>query len=232
MLSNRTQLAAENLALRQQLAVLQRSCKRPRLRQRDRTFWVCLARLWKNWASYLVIVKPETVIRWHRQGFKLYWRWKSRKTGRPKVDPAIQHLIRRMSKENPTWGAPRIQSGEAPRYLLSDRDTIYAETFRRRIAGMRINEVIIWPRSPWQNPYAERVIGSIRRECLDHVIVLGEDHLHRILTQYVRYYNGSRTHLSLRRNAPLPREVESRNQGRAVAIPQVGGLHHRYARAA
>ena len=121
---------------------------------------------------------------------------------------------------------------QAPRYLLRDRDSIFAEPFRRRTAGIGINDVIISPRSPWQNPYAERVIGSIRRECLDHVIVLGEDHLHRILTEYVSYDNGSRTHLSLERNSPLPREVEPPYRGKAVAIPQVGGLHHRYTRAA
>jgi len=279
----------------------------------------------EGWQSALLVVKPETIIKWHRQGFRLYWRWKSRRTGRPKVDSEIQHLIRRMSKQNPTWGAPRIQSelrllgydvaastvarymvrqskppsqtwraflknhmaqtaaidfftvptatfrilfcfivlkherrqlihfnvtahptaawttrqiieapayDQAPKYLVRDRDSIFTEAFRRRITGMGIEEVIISPRSPWQNPYAERVIGSIRRECLDHVIVLGEDHLHRILTAYVSYYNGSRTHLSLERNEPLPREVEPLDRGKVVAVPQVGGLHHRYTRAA
>ena len=112
LFASRAGLAAENLALRQQLVVLQRSVRRPRLRRRDRVFWVWLSRLWARWRSCLVIVKPETVIRWHRQGFKLVWRWKSRKTrpGRPRVEAEIRRLIRRMSRENPTWGAPRIQS--------------------------------------------------------------------------------------------------------------------------
>jgi hypothetical protein len=111
-LTPRLSLAAENLALRQQLAILRQSAKRRRLRPRDRMFWVWLSCLWPGWRSVLVIVKPETVIRWHRRGFKVYWRWKSRaaKVGRPKIDLEIRDLIRRMSRENPTWGAPRIQS--------------------------------------------------------------------------------------------------------------------------
>ncbi len=107
----RAVIAAENLALRQQLGVLCRSAKRPRLRQGDRVFWVWLSRLWADWQSSLAIVKPETVIRWHHQGFRLYWRWKSRKkTGRPPISAEVRDLIRRMSRENPTWGVPRIQS--------------------------------------------------------------------------------------------------------------------------
>ena len=104
-------LAAENLALRQQLAVLEHKSKRPRLRKRDRIFWVWLSRLWSGWRTVLVIVQPDTVVRWHQQGFKLYWRWKSRaKSGRPRVEVEIRKLIRRMCRENPTWGAPRIHS--------------------------------------------------------------------------------------------------------------------------
>ena len=97
---------------------------------------------------------------------------------------------------------------------------------------MGIEEVVISPRSPWQNPYEERVIGSIRRDCLDHVIVLGERHLYQILREYVEYYNGSRSHLSLDGNSPIPREVEPPSRGRVVALPYLGGLHHRYTRAA
>jgi len=276
---SRAALAAENLALRQQLAVLQRSARRPRLRRCDRVFWVWLSRIWRNWRSVLLIVRPGTVVRWHRQGFRLYWRWKSRrrKTGRPKVKKEIRELIRRMCRENPTWGAPRMQSelhllgydvaestvakymrrrgkppsqtwrtflenhvediaavdfftvptatfrvlycfvvlcherrrvvhlgvtanptaawtaqqvieafpyDEAPRFLIRDRDSIYGEFFKRRVKGMGIEEVVIAPQSPWQNPYVERLIGSIRRECLDHVIVLAEAHLRRILSEY------------------------------------------------
>jgi len=110
---DRAALAAENLALRQQLAVQQRSGKRPRLRRRDRIFWVWLTKLWPGWQAALLIVKPDTVVRWHRQGFKLYWKWKSskgRKGGRPKVDKEIRTLIRRMSRENLTWGVPRIRA--------------------------------------------------------------------------------------------------------------------------
>ena len=107
----RAALVVENLALRQQLAILNRTRQRPKLKSRDRLFWVLLSRLWSNWQSVLVIVKPETVIRWHRQGFKYYWRWKSRsKPGRPKILPELRQLIRRMSRENPLWGAPRIQA--------------------------------------------------------------------------------------------------------------------------
>ena len=107
---SRAALLAENLALRQQLAVVSRTAKRPRLRQRDRISWVWISRLWRGWRSALVVVQPGTVVRWHRRGFKLYWRWKSRARGRPKVAPRIRALIRRMSRENPLWGAPRIQA--------------------------------------------------------------------------------------------------------------------------
>jgi putative transposase len=320
-------LVAENLALRQQLAVCIHSNKRPKLRTRDRVFWIWLMRFWPDWRSALLIVQPETVIRWHRQGFRLYWRWKSRasKPGRPAIEAEVRALIRRMCQENPTWGAPRIQSelkllghelaestvakymlrapkpssqtwrtfldnhvqdlaavdfftvptatfrvlfcfvvlrhdrrrvvhfnvttnptarwtaqqmieafpfDYAPRYLIRDRDGAYGVYFRNRVDRMGIDEVPIAPRSPWQNPYCERVIGSIRRECLDHVIVLDERHLKRILHAYFDYYHNCRTHLSLERNSPEPREVEPPSGGDVIAIPQVGGLHHRYTRAA
>ena len=112
LLVPRLSLVTENLALRQQLLVLHRSSKRPRLRHRDRLFWITLAKLWRDWRSILVIVKPETVIKWHRQGFKCYWRWKSRsgRVGRPRIEQEVRVLIRRMSRENPTWGVPRIQA--------------------------------------------------------------------------------------------------------------------------
>ncbi len=327
LLRNRAELAAENLALRQQLAILEQCSKRPRLRKRDRIFWAWLSRFWSNWRSVLVIVQPETVVRWHQQGFRLYWRWKSRsgKVGRPTIDAEIRKLIRRMSRENPLWGTPRIRSElwllgheaskatvdkykvrhqkppsqtwrtfldnhvrdivavdfftvptatfrilfcfivlrherrmvvhfnatahptaewtaqqiveafpeeTAPRFLIRDRDSIYGEFFRYRIKNMGIEEVVTAPRSPWQNPCAERLIGSIRRECLDHVIVLNEAHVRRILASYFEYYHESRAHLSLERNAPVPRRVEHPSEGTVIAIPHVGGLHHRYRRAA
>lgn len=325
-LAGRAALAAENAMLRHQLIVLQRSVKRPRLGKSDRVLFAWLSRLWSGWRSALFIVQPSTVLRWHQQGFRLYWRWKSRrKPGRPKVEREILDLIRRMSRENPTWGAPRIQSElallghevaestiakyivrqpkspsqnwrtflanhmyqtaavdfftvatvtfrvlyvfvilrhdrrrvvhfnvtsnptarwaaqqiveafpfeEAPRFLLRDRDGIYGPRFSDRLEHMGIEEVLIAPRSPWQNPYCERIIGSIRRECLDHVIILSEAHLRRILAEYFEYYHQARAHLSLERNSPAPRTIEPPNKGEVVAKPYLGGLHHCYTRAA
>ena len=317
----------ENVALRYQLVVLQRSVARPKVCRRDRIFLIWLSRLWKGWRSSLVIVQPATVLAWHRQGFRLYWRWKSRTraVGRPPIDRDIRDLIRRMARENPTWGRRRIQAelrflgydvaeltiakymplrsprpsstwrtflaahlGEiaavdfflvptltfrllfafvilrhdrrelihinvtshptaiwaarqvidafpyelAPKYLLRDRDTIYGDEFTRRIADMGVREVLIAPRAPWQNPYAERLIGSIRRECLDHVIVLNERHLRRLLRAYRAYYNTVRPHQTLGNNSPHPRQVQPLTQRRVVALPQLGGLHHRYEHAA
>jgi len=121
---------------------------------------------------------------------------------------------------------------KAPKFLIRDRDQIYGEHFRHRIAGMGIEEVVTAARSPWQNPYAERLIGSIWRECLDLIIVFGEEHLRRILGEYRRYYHEVRPHQSLARNSPVPQEVELPSQGEVISIPQVGGLHHRYLRAA
>ncbi|MBD3869544.1 MAG: transposase [Acidobacteria bacterium] len=135
------------------------------------------------------------------------------------------------------WTAQQIveafpADGTESRYLLRDRDAIYGSHFRKRVRNMGIKELLIAPRSPWQNPYCERVIGSIRRECTNHVIVWNEDHLRRILLKYMDYYNGSRPHSSLDGDAPAGRQVETAAKGRVVAIPQVGGLHHRYTRVA
>ena len=121
---------------------------------------------------------------------------------------------------------------EAPRFLLRDCDGIYGTDFQVRVEHLGIEEVVTAARSPWQNPFVERIIGSIRRECLDHVIVLNEAHLHRILTEYFEYYHHSRPHLSLNRNSPTPRCVEPPSGGEVVTLPQVGGLHHRYTRRA
>jgi putative transposase len=320
-------VSLENVALRHQLAVLQRSVRRPRLRRRDRIFWLWLARLWAGWRDSLLIVRPATVLAWHRKGFQLYWRWKSRRrsVGRPPLDFEIRSLIRRMARENPTWGRRRIQAelrflghkiaeltvakymrrisprpsstwrtflgahiGEivaidffvvptltfhllfgflilrhdrrelvhlnvtdhptaawvahqlvecfpeetVPKYLLRDRDAVYGDVFVRRVQGLGMSEILIAPRAPWQNPFAERVIGSIRRKCLDHVIVINERHLRRLLRRYLAYYNASRPHQSLHNQSPHPREVQTRADGPIVVIPQVGGLHHRYQRAA
>lgn len=324
---SRSNLIIENLALRQQLTVQQRTIKRPKLKRKDRLFWAWLSQIWPDWKSTLIVVKPETVIKWHRQGFKLYWRWKSRagKAGRPKISREIRDLIRQMSRENPTWGAPRIQSelkllgheaadstvakymikhkkppsqtwrsflknhvkqiaavdfftvptvrfqilycfivlrhhrrrivhfnitmhptarwtaqqiteafpyDTVPKYLIRDRDGIYGNFFQQRVKNMGIREVLIAPKSPWQNPYCERVIGSIRRECLDHFIIPNENHLCRILKDYMDYYNNCRTHLSLDRNSPSLRDIEPPSKGKVISIPQVGGLHHVYKRVA
>jgi transposase InsO family protein len=321
------ELALENLALRQQLAVWKARGPRPRLTKTDRIFWVFLSRLWTSWRHSLQLVRPETVIGWHRHGFRRYWSWKSRRRwGRPAIGRDLRDLIRQMSGANPLWGAPRIHGEllklgltvsqatvskymlrprrppsqawrallknhapdlmaldfftvptatfrvlfvlvllshgrrrlvhfnvtehptaewtarqlleacgveeEAPRYLIRDRDQVYGERFSRQAETLDIREAVIAPRSPWQNAYAERVIGSIRRECLDHVVVIGERHLLGILSTYVDYYNGTRTHLSLAKDAPESRSVQPPSQGRVVAMPRVGGLHHEYLRRA
>ena len=289
----------ENLALRHQLVVLRRTVPRPRLRTSDRLFWVLLSRLWAGWTDAICVVQPATVIQWHRTGFKLFWAWKSRRNGpgRPAVAPEVRALIRRMSRANPLWGAPRIH-GElqklgieiaqatvskylvrpnrppsqtwrtfldnhirslvsvdfftvptvtfkvlfvfvvlahdrrrvvhfnvtdaptahwtarqlaeafpwetAPRYLLRDRDAVYGVVFSSRAQSMGIREVKTAPRSPWQNPYVERLIGTLRRECLDHMVVLNETHLRRLLRDYLAYYHRCRTHLRWRRTHRSP----------------------------
>jgi len=140
--------------------------------------------------------------------------------------------------EHPTaaWTAQQIieafPDDTAPRWLLRDRDAIYSDAFRRRVAGMDIREVVCAPSCPWQNPYAERLIGSLRRECLDHIIVFSEAHLRRVLTFYVFYYHRTRTHLALEKDAPVRRRVQASTEGRVIAFPEVGGLHHRYERRA
>jgi putative transposase len=149
-----------------------------------------------------------------------------------------RHVVHFSVTPHPTaeWTAQQIVEAfpfdKAPRFLIRDRDGIYGDAFQERLQNMGIEEVVIAPRSPWQNPYCERLVGSIRRECLGHVIVINERHLMRILGSYFDYYLYSRTHLSLNRNAPVSREVEPPWSGRVVAFPQVGGLHHRYRRAA
>jgi transposase InsO family protein len=137
--------------------------------------------------------------------------------------------------ENPTarWTAQQITEAfpwdTAPKYLLRDRDGVYGDCFQRRVQNLGIEEVKTAPRSPWQNPSAERMIGSIRRECLDHMIVLNAEHLRKILTEYFSYYSNDRTHLSLGKDTPFGCVVEYRpGDGKVIALPRVGGLHHRY----
>src|SRR6202023_247358 len=316
---SRVSLEAENTILRHQLNVLRRqSPKRPTFGMLDRLIFAGLYRLAPKVLGALAIVKPETVIKWHRTGFRSYWRWKSRRRGgRPTVAPEIRKLIREMSIANPLWGAPRIhgellklgmdigqtsvakykppcqgwrtflrnhadgiaamdlfvvptisfrllygllimghgrrqllwfgvtahptaewianQLTEAcgweqiPRYLIRDRDGAYGEIFIRRVRSIGIRDRPTSPRSPWQNAYAERLIGSIRRECLDHIVVFGERHLRHVLLSYIDYYNGTRTHLSLNKDAPISRAAEA--AGRVLSHPILGGLDHQYARA-
>lgn len=320
---SRASLEAEILTLRHQLNVLRRqSPKRPAFNNFDRLIFASLYRIAPLVVNALAIVEPETVIRWHRAGFRLFWRWKSRcRGGRPKTPLEIRQLICDMSLANPLWGAPRIH-GEllklgidvgqtsvakymarrrrppsqgwrtflrnhadgiasidlfvvptisfrllygllimlhgrrqmlwlgatacptaewiarqltdacgwepAPTDIVRDRDSVYGEIFKRRLRAMGIRDRPTALHSPWQNGHTERLIGSIRRECLDHVVVFGERHLRHLLLSYMRYYNSARTHLSLNKDAPVPRAVQT--VGRILPAPILGGLHHHYAR--
>ena len=323
MFKSRCRLQAENLFLRHQLNIaLRRAPPRPRLCGSDRALLIWITRLWPNLVDLARVVKPETILRWHRAGFKAYWRWKSRKrAGRPKIDRGLRDLIQRMSRENPLWGAPRIH-GEllmlgvevaqstvskymvrsrkppsqfwktflqnhaeaiaaidmcvaptltfelllvfpvlghgrrqllwfevtrhptaewlarqiteafpwtsAPAYLVRDNDRAYGHVFTSRVRAMGIRDRPISPHSPWQNGYAERLIGTLRRECLDQIVIFGEKHLRRILFAYAAYYNQARTHLALQKDAPLQRVVQ--RSGDIAAIPVLAGLHHQYVR--
>ena len=324
-LQSRSQLMLENMALRHQLTVLRRSVPRPRLRHSDRLLWMLLHRCWSGWERALLVIQPRTVIGWHRLGFRLFWRWKSRpRGGRPILNRELIMLIRRMWSSNPTWGSKRIQAELAklgiaisdstlrkyrprghrsnqrwttflhnhakdliavdfftvptatfrvlyvflvlaherrkvlhfnvtdcpsaawtaqqlteafpycipPHYVLRDRDSIYGLQFETRAAALGLEQKRIAPRSPWQNPLVERLIGSIRRECLDHVVVLHAPHLHRLLSDYLQYYHCHRTHRALDQDCPEPRAVQPAEQGNIIALPLVGGLHHRYTRLA
>jgi hypothetical protein len=154
----------------------------------------------------------------------------------------LSHFRRRVVHfnvtEHPTafWAGQQIveafPDGTVPRYLLRDRDKIYGDTFHDRVSGMDTKQILTAPQSPWQSPFVERLIGSIRSDCLDHVIVLGERQLKRILTSYFAYYHESRTHLSLEKDAPEPRPIQPPLLGAVVEVPEVGGLHHRYERRA
>src|SRR5450830_1696916 len=319
---SKIRLEAENAALRHQLIVLRRNVHgRVRLTNNDRRFLIQLYRWFPSILQVLTIVQPETLVRWHRAGFRYYWRWKSRpRGGRPQIETDLRALIRRMSIENPLWGAPRIHGellklgfevaqssvakymvkrrglpsqgwrtflrnhapdiaamdlfvvptigldllyafivvrlgrrdlvwfnvttnptaewiagqlteafpwDEAPRYLIRDRDRIYGSIVTRRMRAMGIRDKPTAPASPWQNGFAERLIGSIRRECVDHFIVLGEAHLRRILRAYAGYYNDIRTHRSLDKDAPISRSVQRTG---IITRPILGGLHHHYVR--
>src|SRR5712664_1215808 len=320
---SKIRLEAENAALRHQLVVLRRKLKgRARLTSNDRWFFVQLYRWFPSILPAVMIIRPETLVRWHRAGFRRYWRWQSRRRGgRPPIEAELRALIRQMSTENLLWGAPRIHGellklgfelaqssvarymvehrappnqgwrtflrnhapdiavmdlfvvstigfkllygfvivrldrrglvwinvttnptaewvarqiteafpwDEAPRYVIRDRDQIYGAVVTRRLRAMGIRDKPISPASPWQNGFAERLIGSIRRECLDHLIVFGEEHLRRILKSYADYYNCVRTHRSLHKDAPVSRPVQRSGIISSHAI--LGGLHHQYVR--
>ena len=288
----------------------------------DRLFFVQLYRWFPSILKAITIIQPETIARWHRAGFRRYWRWKSRpRAGRPPIDADLRALIRRMSVDNPLWGAPRIHGellklgfdvaqstvakymvkrggppsqgwltflhnhapniaamdlfvvptigfdllyvliivglerrdlvwinvtanpaaewiarqiteafpwNEAPRYLIRDQDGVYGAAVMRRLRAMGIRDKPIAPGSPWQNGYAERLIGSIRRECTDHVVAFGAEHLRRVLQSNARYYNMWRTHRALDKDAPVHRVTE--RLGAIMSQPILGGLHHQYCR--
>jgi transposase InsO family protein len=320
---SKLRLEAENAVLRHQLNVLRRKLHgRVRLTNHDRLFFIQLYRWFPSILKVLTIIRPETLVRWHRAGFRCYWRRKSRpQGGRPQIDTELRRLVRRMSVEHPLWGAPRIHGellklgfevaqssvakymvkrrgppsqgwrtflhnhapdiaamdlfvvptigfdllyafvivrlgrrdlvwinvtayptadwvarqlteafpwNEAPRYMIRDRDRIYGAVVTRRLRAMGIRDKPTAPASPWQNGVAERLVGSIRRESVDHMIVLGEAHLSRILKSYARYYNGVRTHRSLNKDAPVSRSVQRTGVICSRAI--LGGLHHHYSR--
>ena len=314
---------ADLIALRLQVGVLQRQISnRPKLTRWDRMLFAALYRVQPNVLRSISIVHPETVVRWHRAGFRLYWKHKSRsKAGRPRVPEEARALIREISIANPLWGAPRIHGellklgidvsqstvakymlrGRRPPsqgwltflrnhadgiaaidlfviptigfrilfglvildhdrrrivhiaatyhptadwiarqiveafpwhtaadYLIRDRDGAYGNVFRRRVSAMGIRDRPVAPRSPWQNGYVERVIGSIRRDLLDHVIVISERYLRQLLREYADYHNAYRTHLGLAKDTPLGRSVQRR--GKILPVPKRGGLHHAYVR--
>jgi transposase InsO family protein len=323
LFKSKSRLEAENAALRHQLIVLRRRVRgRTQLTNGDRLFLVQLYRWFPSVLRAITIIRPGTLVRWHRAGFRRYWRWKSRFLGgRPQIDAELRALIRRMSADNPLWGAPRIhgellklgfevaQSSvakymvkrcgppsqgwrtflrnhapdiaamdlfvvptigfdllyvlviirlerrnlvwinvtpnpsaewvarqiteafpwtEAPSYLIRDRDRVYGAAVMHRLRATGIRDKPIAPGSPWQNGFAERLIGSIRRECVDLILVLSETHLRRILKSYARYYNELRTHRSLDRDAPLSRPVQ--RIGSIMSHALLGGLHHHYVR--
>ena len=323
LFKSRSRLEAENLFLRHQLNIaLRRAPSHFRLRGSDRALMVWLVRLWPSILGMARVVQPDTILRWHRAGFRVFWRWKSRnRVGRPRIDRGLRELIQRMSTENPLWGASRIHGelqmlgfevaqstvskymrrggkppsqnwkiflrnhseaivaidlcvvwtltfdllfvfivighdrrqllwfeitrhptaewlarqiteafpwASAPDYLVRDNDRAYGCVFTSRLRAMGIRDRPITPASPWQNGIAERLIGTLRRECLDQMVIFSEAHLRRILSAYAAYYNRARPHLALQKDVPLRRAVQ--RFGSIVAIPVLAGLHHQYVR--
>jgi len=329
---SRRDLLLENLSLRQQLAVLARRHPQPRFSTSERLFWVTLRRLWPGWRKALVLIQPDALVSWHRTGFKLYWKWLSRKhavVGRKATGKELRKLIFRLVAENRTRGAPRIHGelrmlgfdisertilrwmrkaprdagparrwasflsnhremiaamdffteptvtfgvlyclfviahdrrrilhynvtrhpttswvaqqlrevfpyDSAPEYLIFDRELTFTGEILETLEGLGTTPVRTAVRSPWQNGVAGRFVESCRRDFLDHVIVLNERHLKRLLAEYVPYYHDDRTHLGLAKETPAGRvkQTDQRTSRRVVALPRLGGLHHRYQLAA
>ncbi len=324
-LRSRQRLLLENLLLRQQLQVALRSQRWARLHARDKLFWLVVRRIHQNWRRHLLLVRPETVLRWHRKGWRLFWRWRSGcPLGRPRLTPEVRTLIATIAAENPQWGTERIRGellklgivvsarsirrhrrrgparppsqswrtflanhaqsiwaadlfvvqtltfqtlyifflishhrrhllhfnvtahptaawvwrqmieatpwGEQPKYLIHDRDRVYGGDFATRIAGLGIQSIRTPVRSPLANAIGERVVRTLRRECLDHILPLSERHVRAVLAENASYYNQDRPHRSLELETPAPshRPVA----GKVVARPVLGGLHHVYERAA
>ena len=322
LLTSQQDLVLENLALRHQLAMCGR---RPRVHGGDRLLWVALFRRWTGWRSALVVLKPDTVVRWHREGWRRYWRWKSRQKrgGRRKIAQEARELIARIARENPRWGAVRIRGellalghdvsaasvrryrrqalrrppsqrwhtfitnhrhdlwavdfftvptllfqtlyvfvvvshdrrriehinvtahstaawvwqqvieatpwGCQPRVLIRDRDRCYGADFIARASRIGIETVLTPIHTPQANGVVERLIGTLWRECVDHIIPLNERHLRHVLREYVGYYNDTRPHRTLALESPEGARTPQRS-GPVIASPILGGLHHRYER--
>jgi transposase InsO family protein len=319
-------LVAENLLLRQQLTVLTRPTrKRPRLLTRDRLFWLVARALRCDWRRHLRLVQPETVIRWHRRGWQLFWRWRSRaRRGRPRLSAEVRELIATIARENPRWGSERIRGellklglavskrsiqryrrrgpahppsqawrtflanharaiwaadlctvhtltfktlyvlvliahgrrelvhvavtthpaaawiwrqvveatawNRRPRFLLRDRDAVYGGDLGGRLAGLGVEQLLTPVRAPRANAVAERLVGTLRRECLDHLIVVNERHLRSLLAEFAEFYNVARPHRTLGLETPVPTARATSGPIRARSV--LGGLHHTYERAA
>jgi putative transposase len=321
----RARLIAENVCLRQQLVVLKRRQKRPSVRHADRRFWILASRLFDRWRESLLIVQPETVLRWHRKGWKAYWSWRSRRgrSGRRRIPGDLRELIHRMARDNPLWDQQRIRAALAalgftvcartvakymrrpcnglpspgwrqflaqhadeiwacdlftvqtiwfrtlyvffvihhgsrelihvrvttnptagwlaqqmteacdvdrvlPGYLIHDRDGCYGAALNRRVQSLCITQIRTPAKAPKANAIAERWVRTARSECLDHRLVLGHQHLQRLMDEYIGY-NDWRPHRSRGQRAPRPRERASPQcSNRIVAEPVLGGLHHVY----
>jgi transposase InsO family protein len=326
----RSSLEFEVIALRNQLAVLRRRKRRARnITPTDRFLWSWFYRINPKAKQWMQLVKPQTVVEWHRRSFLFYWRNRCNSKRAPsKIKDQLGRLILHMYNENTGWGVARIHAellklgyginrgtvarylfrhfgthrltqtrgwkiflrhhmhdaaaidmfmvisvsfrllyamvvirldrrtilhidaterptqewlangisrafmeNPKPRYLIRDRDACYGQKFCQRLKELGIRQHVIPRQTPWANIFVERIIYSIRRECLNHVIILNEQHLRRILGEYVEYYNRNRTHRSLGQDCPISRPAQTLSEGNCIiSIPQVGGLHHRYER--